>query len=93
MSHPIERRFLVHGLVQGVGYRYFAQRAAQRHHLVGFVRNLPDGSVEAVAQGKPLALEQFEQELRQGPPFSSVEEIERMEVRPEQSYTEFRIAR
>ncbi len=48
----IARKFLISGEVQGVGYRFFAQRAAARHQVVGYVRNLPDGRVEAVAEGE-----------------------------------------
>ncbi|HEY7509386.1 MAG TPA: acylphosphatase, partial [Vicinamibacteria bacterium] len=43
-------RFVVHGRVQGVGYRYFVQREADARGVTGFVRNLPDGSVEVVAE-------------------------------------------
>lgn len=50
---PIARRFLISGIVQGVGYRYFALRAAKRHGIVGYVRNLHDGRVEVVARASP----------------------------------------
>ncbi len=45
------RHILFSGQVQGVGFRYTANRIAQRHNLTGFVRNLPDGDVEMLAQG------------------------------------------
>ena len=56
---PIRRRVLFHGRVQGVGFRYTTASIARRHPVVGFVRNLPDGSVELVAQAEPLVLDQF----------------------------------
>ena len=42
----VARRFLISGIVQGVGFRFFVMRAAARHHMLGTVRNMPDGRVE-----------------------------------------------
>ncbi len=42
----IARKFIVSGLVQGVGFRFFTQRSAARHQVLGYVQNLPDGKVE-----------------------------------------------
>ena len=61
-------RALVHGRVQGVGFRYFTQDRARKCGLVGEVRNLPDGGVEVVALGKRGALEQLLRHLQDGPP-------------------------
>jgi acylphosphatase len=72
-------RFIVSGRVQGVGYRYFARRAAVRLGLVGWVRNLPDGTVEAVAEGSGEALAGFAAELRKGPPMASVSAVHESE--------------
>lgn len=55
----IRRRVLFHGRVQGVGFRYTTAAIARRHPVVGFVRNLPDGSVELVAEAEPSVLDQF----------------------------------
>jgi len=55
-------KFLIRGEVQGVGYRFFAQRAAARHQVLGLVRNCPDGSVEVVAEGLPSAVEEFKKD-------------------------------
>jgi acylphosphatase len=60
-------RFLVSGIVQGVGYRFFTARSARSLGIRGFVRNLPDGRVEVVAAGPEDALRQFEDALRHGP--------------------------
>jgi acylphosphatase len=73
-------RFLVRGRVQGVGYRYFAVKKAEALGVAGFVRNLPDGSVEVIAEGADTALATFEEELRSGPSFSRVENVERLEI-------------
>ena len=72
----MRRRYLVHGEVQGVGFRYFAWRLATRLGLTGWVRNLPDGSVEALADGDPVDLTRFEAELRRGPPMASVTSVQ-----------------
>ncbi|MFM9966228.1 MAG: acylphosphatase [Planctomycetaceae bacterium] len=58
-SGPIRRRVLFQGRVQGVGFRYTTASIARRYPVVGFVRNLPDGSVELVAEAEPTVLEQF----------------------------------
>jgi len=68
-------RVVVTGGVQGVGYRSFACRYAQRLGLRGHVRNLADGGVEVVAAGPRLALDQFLERLREGPPGASVREV------------------
>jgi acylphosphatase len=72
----LARRFLVAGQVQGVGFRYFAETTAIGLGLRGFVRNLRDGRVEAVAEGAPDAVAAFEQALRQGPAHARVDRLE-----------------
>ena len=56
---PIRRRVLFHGRVQGVGFRYTTASIARRYPVLGFVRNLSDGSVELVAEAEPSVLDQF----------------------------------
>ncbi len=73
-------RFLVHGRVQGVGFRWFVWKTAERLGLGGIARNLPDGSVEVVAAGPAPALEELAQALRRGPPLAQVERVERSDV-------------
>ena len=63
---------LVIGRVQGVGFRFFAQRQALHYGLKGYARNLPDGGVEVLAVGKREVLEVFLRDLKQGPPSSKV---------------------
>jgi len=75
-------RYLIRGRVQGVGYRYFALREAESLGVAGFVRNLPDGSVEVVAEAAEQALGRFEDRLRAGPSFSDVSGVERTPLTP-----------
>jgi acylphosphatase len=88
---PIARQFFIRGDVQGVGYRFFAQRASARHQVVGFVKNLDDGRVEVLAEGPAPNVEAFKHELLTGPRFSSVDHIEEINVDPTGSYSSFRI--
>ena len=71
----MRRRYLIAGRVQGVGYRYFARRAASRLGVTGWVRNVPDGQVEAEGEGNAEILAAFETELRRGPPGALVTEF------------------
>ncbi len=65
----------VRGIVQGVNYRWFTQRRAQALSLRGFVRNMPDGSVEVTAEGERAAIEQLLTALRVGPAAAVVESV------------------
>lgn len=89
----IARKFFVSGEVQGVGFRFFAQRAAARHQVQGYVRNLPDGRVEALAEGSPKNVEGFKHELAAGPLHSHVEAVEEINLDPTGLYSSFRIER
>jgi acylphosphatase len=89
----VARKFFIRGQVQGVGYRYFAQRSAARHQIRGYVRNLDDGRVEAFAQGAERAVEAFKHDLIAGPTYSSVEDIEELVLEPDRGYSTFRIER
>ena len=84
---------MVRGGVQGVGYRFFAQRAAAKHQVVGYVRNEPDGSVEVLAEGPANNVESFKHELVAGPQWSSVEQVEEINVEPTGLYPSFRVER
>ena len=63
------------GAVQGVGYRAFVARVADRLGLSGWVKNLQDGTVEAILQGDKDRVEQGIELCRKGPPFSKVEHL------------------
>jgi acylphosphatase len=73
-------RFLVHGRVQGVGFRWFVWREAERLALRGSARNLPDGSVEVIAAGSDDALTQLSRALARGPVAARVTNVEKLEV-------------
>ncbi len=67
--------YLVSGRVQGVGFRAFVADTARAEGLSGWVRNLPDGRVEAHAEGESEALARFEWRLWQGPPAARVDDV------------------
>lgn len=69
------RRFVISGRVQGVGFRFFAREAAAAENLRGWVKNLPDGRVEALVEGDREAVERFERKIRRGPPSARVEDV------------------
>ena len=69
------RRFVISGRVQGVGFRYFARDAALREGVTGWVRNLPDGTVEARIEGEREAVTRVERALRVGPRGARVDEV------------------
>ncbi|OGK12318.1 MAG: hypothetical protein A2Y63_02115 [Candidatus Riflebacteria bacterium RBG_13_59_9] len=73
----VTRRIVVSGLVQGVGYRYFAERVAHRLRISGYVRNQRDGTVEIVVQLKGGEnIDSFLEALRQGPTAAHVRNVE-----------------
>jgi acylphosphatase len=89
----IARRCLVKGYVQGVGFRYFVLREAGELGICGYVRNLPNGDVEAVLEGSPEAVEALISRLRQGSPFSQVEQLELQTLQPTSQFRDFSIRR
>lgn len=70
------RQWILTGRVQGVGFRYFAKRAADRLGVRGWVRNRADGSVEVRVAGSPQVLDLFREELRRGPAGARVAHIQ-----------------
>jgi acylphosphatase len=93
MSGKVARKFLIRGEVQGVGYRFFAQRAAARHQVVGYVRNMPDGTVESLVEGPAQDVEAFKHDLATGPRFAVVEQVEEIFLEPTGQYSLFRVER
>jgi acylphosphatase len=85
------RRYLISGRVQGVGYRFFAEDAARREGVHGFVRNLPDGRVEVVAEADAEALIRLERLLQAGPRNARVERVEHEAIVPTGRPTGFSI--
>ena len=83
------KHFLVRGRVQGVGYRWFAQRAAQHLGVQGYARNLPGGEVEVRAQADENVLLNFKQELSRGPHAARVSEIVEEDLPVTNDYSSF----
>ncbi len=79
---PLARRFVVRGRVTGVGFRAFIYDHAVHEGIGGFARNLPDRTVEVVAEGEAEAMRRFEMALRQGPPAARVDDVEVEELPP-----------
>jgi acylphosphatase len=77
------RRYFVSGIVQGVGFRFFAQREAEKLRVGGYARNLLDGRVEVLAFGSPAQLEEMKRALERGPRFSSVSGVREEESQPD----------
>ncbi len=82
---------LILGRVQGVFYRACAMETAQRLGLTGWVRNLPDGGVEALAEGKREALEEFVAWCEAGPPAARVDKVEARWLEPTGELSTFRV--
>lgn len=76
-------RYLVSGVVQGVGFRYFVARRASALGLAGYAANLPDGRVEVLAKGPQDRLHALELALRSGPPHARVTNVENLEISDE----------
>lgn len=79
----IRRRLVVHGRVQGVAFRYATRERARALGIDGWVRNLPDGSVEAVFEGEPDLVAQLAAFCRVGPPAARVDRVEEHAEEPE----------
>lgn len=78
----IRKRVIVHGRVQGVGFRWYTQATAQNLKLGGFVRNLPGGTVEVEFEGEPAAVAEMLSWLRSGPSHANVTRVEVMDIHP-----------
>lgn len=83
------KKYLIFGRVQGVGYRFFAQREASSLGIHGYVKNLADGNVEVYAAGSEKALEKFERRLHEGPYSSEVTRVEGTFQSIDKKYTRF----
>jgi acylphosphatase len=87
----VSARVLVKGMVQGVGYRYFAARHALSLKLTGYVRNCTDGSVESEVEGDKELVNEYIKALHRGPAFSHVAGVDITWGLYENKYREFRI--
>jgi acylphosphatase len=85
------KQITVHGKVQGVGFRYFVQRAGKRLGLTGKVRNRPDDTVEIVVAGDAALITEFVSEVTKGPPLSRVERLDIKDIAPVEGFRSFQI--
>ena len=76
MEDPVSVCVIIHGLVQGVFYRAFVEEHAQRLGLKGYVRNLPSGVVEVMAEGERERVEKLLERLKMGPPAAIVDRVD-----------------
>lgn len=83
MSDPVARRVVVHGTVQGVFFRDTTRRKAESGGVAGWVRNRPDGSVEAFFEGEPDAVESLVRFVHEGPRGASVDRADVEDAQPE----------
>jgi acylphosphatase len=79
----VRRRVVVHGRVQGVGFRYSLARAAETRGVAGWARNRGDGTLEAVFEGEPEAVDSLVRLCREGPRGAEVEQADVFEEEPE----------
>lgn len=80
------RRYFVEGFVQGVGFRFFAERVARQLGLGGYVKNLRDGRVEVYALGPAAQLAELKRRLEAGPRGARVSRVEEQEAAPLDRY-------
>lgn len=83
MSETVSTRVVVRGRVQGVWFRASTQRMAQGLGLSGWVRNLPDGGVEALFEGAPLAVQSAVEWCHDGPEHARVDSVELFAEEPQ----------
>ena len=79
----IRRRLIVHGRVQGVGFRWAIARAAESRGVAGWAQNRADGTVEAVLEGEPDAVESVVRVSKEGPRGAQVDRVDVLEEEPE----------
>jgi acylphosphatase len=87
----VARHIIIHGMVQGVGYRFFCRREAAALGINGYVKNLFNGDVEVVAEGEEDVIKHFITVLKKGPHFSQVEDLQITDLPSEERYKNFHI--
>lgn len=71
-----QRHLRIHGKVQGVGFRFYATRVARRMGLKGWIQNNRDGTVEALVEGEKKDIDEWVEEIREGPRYAEVTRID-----------------
>ncbi len=84
-------RLQVSGRVQGVYFRMFTQKKAKQLDIKGFVRNLPDGRVEIIAEADHVSIEQLKQWCHKGPITARVDQVDMIELEVDEAFTSFEI--
>lgn len=87
----LARKYEISGRVQGVGFRYFAERVANQLGVRGYVKNRWDGTVEVYAIGDENSLEEFKRHLAEGPRSARVSSIEESNETVRKEYSRFEI--
>ena len=87
----ITRRFISHGRVQGVGYRWFVRENARQLGLTGQVRNLSDGTVETIARGRVGSLDILKKRLLAGPVHAHVSQVTQQDMETERKFEHFEV--
>jgi acylphosphatase len=85
------KQIIVHGKVQGVGFRYFVQHVARKLGLTGNVRNCPDSTVEIQVEGNAGDIERLIEEVKEGPPLSWVHRVDVVDIPAKGIYSSFLI--
>lgn len=89
-SDLVRVRVFADGRVQGVAFRYFAEKCARTLEITGWVRNLPDGRVEVLAEGRGENIELFLDKLREGPRLARVDSLDVMREASTGEFPDFR---
>lgn len=84
-------RFIVHGRVQGVGFRYYTMQQAKQLGVKGWVRNNMDGTVEIIAQADKKTLQAFQTAVKKGSPASQVSHVRTKQMQTSHNYTSFQV--
>jgi len=83
------KRIIVHGRVQGVGFRYFVRKAGIEHGLTGDARNCPDGTVEIIVEGNAAEIAAFLKKVARGPALSRVKRMDIADITAQGAYDSF----
>lgn len=87
----IRIHLIISGIVQGVNFRYYTRETARKLNLTGWVKNLPDGRVEAIAEGEEKAIDEFIEWCKHGPPSARVDKVEAKKGRYTGEFRDFKI--
>jgi acylphosphatase len=91
MEKKMTYKLMLSGRVQGVGFRYFASTMADIHHITGYVKNTIDNHVEIICQGTKEDVDLFISEIKEGPSFSRVNNVEITELKKAKDFDFFEI--